>query len=35
MKLTDILTVVVPFPDQPWIGVAYDGDHMGLCVAYL
>ena len=34
-KLTDILTLVVPFPDQPWIGVTYEGNHAGLCVAYL
>jgi hypothetical protein len=30
----DILSVVVPFPDQPWITVS-DADHTRLCVARL
>ncbi len=34
-KLTGIVTVVVPFPDQPWISVTYEDDRTGLCVAYL
>ncbi len=34
-KLTEIVSVIVPFADQPWITVTYEGDHTGLCVAYL
>jgi hypothetical protein len=31
----EMLSVVVPFPDQPWIRVSYEDNRMGLCVAYL
>ncbi len=31
----DIINLMVPFPDQPWVMVSSPGDHIGLCVANL